>query len=1418
MNKHIATYLLFIALLFTSCERHTHGCGNTPATDARCELVADARYKSVALLERLAAELDSSAAGNVEMNMVASNARAYSALMQMDYSNATELYSSVIDASECEIEKLVADVGLMTISYRVSANRLFFDYRARALERIKRINEEVDYLCGSDRNRYERAKTEFAIVSICYFSNLSMQEELQRAFHYLRNEADATTNPALKSYAGMLIANSVGSAEERLNQLSQGLWRAERNGYTWLCANYRLLLAIILRDNSNLLDKLPAILARRQAQCAAPTDLPYQLSLEAAEDFRRYGDKYMMIEALAVSASCLTQLGEYDAALDRLDMALRGINSYYAGYYPDSLDYAANNLVQYEFDIAPYMATTDEMYNIPECLLSVRREASCAFAGLGDIEASAINRDSYLLLLRTTRLNKFAESSASTFEADAARLGIWLVVLLLGILLLAVAIIVYNGRRRRYISAYSGELRRLPDVCRQLLSSLSQDAADKEELFANIANCLNGCFAGNIHFCFSAAGQQPPYGYMGFPLKYIGGGAPDVLCVKSEQPFTPAKLFLLEMLLPYVAVAVEEGMRLANISDEQERLEELRSAYALYLTEQKRENLLKRVSMSVVSSMRPFMDRMANELRALRAVCASQDAERKLLYVAELTKSLDDLNVILERWIRMRHGDMNLQVESFAVKELFAIIEKSRQLMESRGISLSVPTTEAVVKADKVLTLFMINTLIDNAAKFTPKGGSISLECVESTNYVEIAVADTGIGISKADIDRILNSKVYDAATIGGDNALLQPQNKGGGFGLMNCKGIIEKYKKTDPLFSVCSMDIKGEKGRGSRFSFRLPKGMLRLVLLLLMMLPGVSSANGAAPEYRADSSAALFYEVRLCADSLYNGNACGNYDQAFAQGNRALSLLNDYYRATVGGNDTLSLAGGQYAELLWWRNNLFADHLTEDIFYNILDLRNELAVASLALQEWQHYRYNNYIYSTLYRLVHEDKGIALRYEQARDMLALRRALLAIFCFILLSMLLYFIVVYLRHSVVGKANERAVADINLKLLELVAASPQGCTQQLLQSVVDEIHTLMGERMCITRVAIVLRAAQRGVFATSPVAAPGERADVYLHGVLDDGAPYISSSSLLRALPLFAVVQGKEVLVGAIEIVTERPLSDNEAVSLELVARFVATALYHSQVRVAGRYTALEEINEETERIKLEENRLHVQNMVMDNCLSLIKHETVYYPSRVRELALKAQASIVERGSNIAQMGELVDYYSSIFGILSNQAKRELDTMCFSLMAVRLDTLFEAATRYLSRRAAKQGVALSLSFEPTDATVSVDSDFATYLFEVLLDAALAIGKEGALQLRATDGGEFVKVELVDSRMHLTANEAALLFTPSGNNIAGDGTLRSMEYLIAKEIVRMHEEYTGRHGSRVEARSDVAATVIMFTLPK
>jgi signal transduction histidine kinase len=145
-------------------------------------------------------------------------------------------------------------------------------------------------------------------------------------------------------------------------------------------------------------------------------------------------------------------------------------------------------------------------------------------------------------------------------------------------------------------------------------------------------------------------------------------------------------------------------------------------------------------------------------------------------------------------------------------------------------------------------------------------------------------------------------------------------------------------------------------------------------------------------------------------------------------------------------------------------------------------------------------------------------------------------------------------------------------------------------------------------------------------------------------------------------------------------------------------------------------------------------------------------------------------------------------------------------------------LFDDAKRYAGRVAAKRGMDVSLTYEPTDACANVDTGLVAYLFEALIDAALKVEKPGTLLLRATSADDTVKIELVDNRRTLSSEEVAELFTPSRYNIGQRNELLGMEYLIAKEIVRMHEDYTGRHGSRMEARSDVEGTVILFTLPK
>jgi signal transduction histidine kinase len=139
-------------------------------------------------------------------------------------------------------------------------------------------------------------------------------------------------------------------------------------------------------------------------------------------------------------------------------------------------------------------------------------------------------------------------------------------------------------------------------------------------------------------------------------------------------------------------------------------------------------------------------------------------------------------------------------------------------------------------------------------------------------------------------------------------------------------------------------------------------------------------------------------------------------------------------------------------------------------------------------------------------------------------------------------------------------------------------------------------------------------------------------------------------------------------------------------------------------------------------------------------------------------------------------------------------------------------------RSVSRRARKKGLELELRYEPTELEVYVDADLVEFLLESLLEAAMKCRENGNLLLRAADAGDVVQVELVDNRRSIDSQTVAEMFTPSRNNINSDGGVDGMEYLVAKEIIRLHEDITGKRGGRIEARSDVSGTVIMFTLLK
>lgn len=1388
-------------LLLASCTlSHTENSDKKRAEELSARL-DEWRYRNCDSLYRLASAVDMSSGVGREYRAVACNAAAYSLFMQMDYGRAAELYSSVINEAGCEIEALVADVGMMLICYRTSANREFFDYRSSALQRVRRISEEEALLPSSERERFYEARVELAAVSLCYFSNLGMSVEAAASAEYLKRNIEQVDSRAHRIYGRILMNYRTEiPVLERIEALSLLLARAEAEQQLWLAANSRLMLAVLMRQADaldNVAKNLPQLIKQINVDGLPRNELARHLAVEAAEEFSRYGDTYMMIEALTVAASCCTQYGQFDEALSLLAGAMGLVNEYYTTRYPSVADTLTLDFV--DTDAEWRLLSHDSIANIYECLLSVRREASCAFAGVGDKYLSDVNRNSYLDLLRTTRLNKQIESRIKNVEASASRLYVW--ALLFAAVLVAVSLAVYLLGRRwgRRSREYVDDLTMLQGLCRRLIYSVPKEVESIEEVNAAVADILNSELGGSFGGCrFSivdADEDSAADALVKMPLATLDAPSLSLALFAQKAP-TQQKMLLLRVALPYIAAAIDEGRRVADIGGERQRLNEQRLSYALYLDEHKREYVDKRVALSLVGGMRPYIDRMLNELRRLSAVDGrSDEARRRLQYLLELTAVLDDYNDVLAQWIKMRRGELSLQIENFSLAEPFGIIAKSITAFSMRGVNLRVKHSSLVVKADKALTLFMINTLAENAGKFTPVGGTVELEAVEGDNFVEIAVTDTGVGISEGDVDRILNSKVYDASLIGSSGAMAA--NKGGGFGLMNCKGIIEKYRKTDNAFAVCRMDIKSTPGEGSRFSFRLPKGVLRTLLVLLCSALSFSaSAEGGG-------------DINALADSVYSCNVRGEYATALNFAQEIVDELNSFYKDNVGGCDTLSLTSGAVSEIKWWRDALFVDSLTEYVYFNLLDMRNEVAVAALARGDWPTYRYNNSIYTQLYRLVHEDSELVYYYEKMQSVANYRKAAIVLCITLLLILGVVAVVLYMRRIVAERMNSDILLSVNSRLLQ-AARGDRDSLEGLAQSMSHEVFLVLHDYLKVRGVSLLLSSGS----GVQVAAYPDEAVAPLLHTLYAARQPYVSGDGLTRALPLLMPSSDDGECLGILCIECERRLTAAECTLVELIADYAASAAYHSVVRLAQEYRDLDEIREETARAKFEENNMHVRNMVIDNCLSVIKHETVYYPGRIRELVQRLgdeEGCVDTVASRVAAMCELMDYYCSIFGVLTSCAARQMDDAHFKVSRVPLSDILKSAAAFAARRAAKRGVALQFGCEPTDAVALGDYNLIGYLMEALIEALLGLGARN-LHITVGDKDASLLVALECKGLTLGAKRAASFFAP----LHEEETI--MEALIAREIVRMHEDYMDCRAARLEAFDTEDGCTIYFTLPK
>ena len=1367
----------------------------------------------------------------------ASNNLGFCAFMAMDFDRAEALHKEVYKLTKNELELLIADIGLMKICQRTAMNKEFYDYRNSALKRMKRIREESDLF--ADRHealRLDYAFTEFFIVSSIYYYYLQQRQEAITSLNRIpEDEALTDTNQLLyyhyiKGSASLVEATKPEDRKMREFDQLYITWRtAVQTNHPYFEGNGLQGLANLMVSPNNF-----ELFRTRRGyaldQFGFPVDslLPLRMAQRALEKFREYNDLYQIAGAYVSIGKYMNEHGRYTEALDTLAKALDCVNQHHMLYYHHAADTLDKLHVFVEGDTTytgvPWIMQED-VRTVPEWISRIREQLSVSYAGLGMKYASDYNRNIYLDILNYTRQDKELESRYLSLEADSRQMTLVLSLVIVGLVLVVILWWFFNKRSKIRNQVDVERLQRILTLCRDITSSIPMNVP----LIQQGIDQLFG--KGRLQLEIPEEGKAALV-----PLHRLN---------RDEKA-------LVHVLEPYIVWAADNEQMVEALSDERMQLEKQRYVYEQHIAGNKRQNLIKKACLAIVNGINPYIDRILNEVHKLTErgyIDNAKIKKEKYQYIDELVTTINEYNDILALWIKMKQGTLSLNIETFSLNELFELLGKGRRAFEMKNQKLEIEPTTVMVKADRALTLFMINTLAENARKYTPEGGTIKVYArITEDAYVEISVEDNGRGISEEDVAHIIGEKVYDSRVIGMKNAAdpeVLKENKGSGFGLMNCKGIIEKYKKTNDLFRGCVFDVESELGKGSRFYFRLPSGVRKAmgVLLLCLLLPlgMVSCLHDPIPPMLQDGDSIVVvmdsaYEDLLdvasdYANAAYFANVDENYELALQYIDSAMLFLNEHYEKYARPDRPhryMKLVGeGTPAEISWW-NELF-----DSDYHVILDIRNEASVAFLALKQLDAYSYNNSAFTDLYKLQGEDQTLEA-YCRQLERSNTNKTVGIILCFVLLIVSLvgyYFL--YMRKRLQNRLNLEQVLEINQKVFAASLVRPQeqenaealqreeSMLKEIPQRIVDEAFGSVNELLTIDRMGIAVynETTHRLEYASRP----GQEMPEMVEQCFSSGK-YLSEQHL-QAIPLMVEAGSEHQCVGVLYLERrEGTEQETDRLLFELVARYVAIVVFNAVVKLATKYRDIESAHEETRRASWEDSMLHVQNMVLDNCLSTIKHETIYYPNKIKQIVGRLNAqnlSETEEREAVETMTELIEYYKGIFTILSSCASRQLEEVTFRRTVIPVQELLDAAGKYFKKLMKNRPERIELEIEPMEAKVIGDVNQLRFLLENLIDEALTVREDGVIRLQARKDNEYIRFLFTDTRREKSVEELNQLFYPNlARMTSGEkGELRGTEYLVCKQIIRDHDEFAGRRGCRINAEpAEGGGFTVYFTIPR
>ncbi len=198
----------------------------------------------------------------------------------------------------------------------------------------------------------------------------------------------------------------------------------------------------------------------------------------------------------------------------------------------------------------------------------------------------------------------------------------------------------------------------------------------------------------------------------------------------------------------------------------------------------------------------------------IEVAMSEKDRTKRNEHLSRAINAIDRQNRMIQDLIETAMGEIEDIKLVFGIVNLEDVLKISLKDVEPKAelsdIDIKIELERVLhVKGDQQQLAYVLTKLMDNAIKFTENGGKLEVLAKQKDGFVEVCVKDTGIGISKENLNKIFD-KFFQV------DATTTRKYSGSGVGLTISKNIIEKHGG--------NIWVESELGKGTTFFFTIPK------------------------------------------------------------------------------------------------------------------------------------------------------------------------------------------------------------------------------------------------------------------------------------------------------------------------------------------------------------------------------------------------------------------------------------------------------------------------------------------------------------------------------------------------------------------------------------------------------------------